>query len=69
MDADSPPWACRMEGSGPSGGLIIGEKGSIAIDRGAYEFDPPELGEEPLEDPDAVLDRSGHHYRKGQILQ
>ena len=45
------------------GGLIIGEKGSIAIDRGAYAFDPPELGEEPLEDPGVVLERSEHHYR------
>ncbi|MFP4172870.1 MAG: hypothetical protein ACLFV4_08155 [Candidatus Hydrogenedentota bacterium] len=63
MYADSLHWHTEGRGAGPSGGLIIGEKGSIAIDRGTYEFDPPELGEEPLEDPDAVLDRSGHHYR------
>ena len=45
------------------GGRIIGEEGSISIDRNHYAFDPEELGEEPLEDPEVVLEYSEHHYR------
>ena len=47
----------------PGGGRIIGEEGSISINRNHYAFDPEELGEEPLEDPEVVLEHSEHHYR------
>ncbi len=45
------------------GGTIVGEEGAIVIGTNAYEFDPSELGEAPLEDPEVVLEYSSHHYR------
>ncbi len=45
------------------GGRFIGEKGSITIERGEFSSDPPELTEEPLENPEIEVYRSEHHWR------
>lgn len=50
---DAPKW----------GGIFIGEKGSITIDRSSYSADPPELIEEPLENPEVVVPQSTNHFR------
>ena len=51
-------------GDAPWGaGTIVGEKGSIAIGNNEFTTDPPELGEEPLDDPEIVMEHSEHHYR------
>ncbi len=50
---DAPKW----------GGRFVGEKGTITIDRGSYHSDPPELIEEPLENPEVVVPQSTNHFR------
>ncbi len=50
---DAPKW----------GGIFIGEKGSITIDRSTYSADPPELIEEPLVNPEIVVEVSTNHFR------
>ncbi len=49
----APPW----------GGRFIGEHGSITIERGSFSSDPPELIEEPLENPETIVPRSTNHFR------
>jgi len=49
-------------GNGPAGGgVFIGEKGTIRIDRGRCTSDPPELAKEPLTDPKVRLYVSNNH--------
>ncbi|MFP4191147.1 MAG: Gfo/Idh/MocA family protein [Candidatus Hydrogenedentota bacterium] len=50
---DAPMW----------GGRFIGEEGELTIARGELRSDPPELAEEPLEDPEIEVEHSEHHYR------
>ena len=51
-------------GRGPGGGgIFIGEKGMIRIDRGRVSSDPPELAKEPLVDPKVKLYVSNSHMR------
>ena len=46
-----------------SGGRFIGEHGSITVSRNHLSSDPPELIEEPLENPEVDLFRSENHHR------
>jgi len=57
------PGDITMEfGKGPGGGgIFIGDKGSIRIDRGRVSSDPPELAAEPLKDPEVKLTVSNSH--------
>jgi len=51
-------------GKGPmGGGLFIGEKGSIRIDRGRCTSDPKEIAAEPIQDSDIHLYKSDHHMQ------
>jgi predicted dehydrogenase len=51
-------------GDGPQGGAIfIGEHGRLRIDRAFCRSDPPELAEEPLENPAIPLPRSRNHVQ------
>ncbi len=50
---DAPKW----------GGVFVGEKGRITIDRSRYTADPPELLEEPLEAPEVIVQKSTNHFR------
>ena len=49
-------------GDAPGGGAVfIGEEGTITIGRGSLKSDPPELAEEPLENPEVQLYESDNH--------
>lgn len=49
-------------GRGPGGGgVFIGEKGTITINRGRCTSNPPELAKEPLKDPEVKLYVSKSH--------
>jgi predicted dehydrogenase len=51
-------------GDGPQGGAIfIGDQGTMRMDRSFCRTDPPELGEEPLENPTVPLRRSRNHVQ------
>lgn len=48
--------------NGPGGGgIFIGEKGTLTINRGSCKSDPPELASEPLKDPEIKLYKSISH--------
>jgi predicted dehydrogenase len=50
--------------NGPAGGgLFIGEKGTIRIDRGSCRSDPVEIARTRLKDPKVPLYRSENHYQ------
>ncbi len=54
----------KLDDKGPhGGGLFIGEKGKILIDRGKCVCDPVELGKEPLSGSDVHLYKSLHHMQ------
>lgn len=51
-------------GKGPhGGGIFIGEKGTITIDRGKLTADPAGLLEEPIKDTDLHLYKSTNHFQ------
>ncbi len=45
------------------GAVFHGEHGNLTIDRGEYTADPLELIEEPLENPEVVVEQSANHFR------
>jgi predicted dehydrogenase len=54
----------KLDDKGPhGGGLFIGEKGKILIDRGKCVCDPVELGKEPLSSSDVHLYKSANHMQ------
>jgi predicted dehydrogenase len=47
---------------GPAGGgIFVGEKGTITINRGRCKSDPPEIAKEPIKDGDVRLYESNNH--------
>jgi len=51
-------------GGGPAwGGRFIGEEGEFNVERRDCYSDPPELYDEPLEDPGVEVERSEDHHR------
>jgi predicted dehydrogenase len=54
----------ELSDTGPQGGAIfIGEHGTLRIDRAFCRSDPPELAEDPLENPKIPLRRSRNHVQ------
>ncbi len=53
----------ELDGAPQWGGRIIGEEGEVIIERYNVRSDPPELLEEPLEDPEIEVEHSEHHHR------
>lgn len=54
----------HLNNKGPEGGgLFVGDKGRIAIERGKYKIDPESLAAEPLKDTDIRLYKSDDHMK------
>ena len=54
----------KIDGQGPEGGgLFIGEKGSIMVDRGIYKIQPDELAKQPLPEMKTKLEISSNHQQ------
>jgi predicted dehydrogenase len=54
----------KLDGKGPhGGGLFVGDKGEIMIDRGKYKTTPDALAKDPLKDSDIHLYKSNDHMR------
>ncbi|MFO7775023.1 MAG: Gfo/Idh/MocA family oxidoreductase [Candidatus Hydrogenedentota bacterium] len=53
----------ELTGAPKFGVKFIGENGTIEVGRNHFDSDPPELMQEPLEDPDSELYHSEHHFR------
>jgi len=47
----------------PGGGIFIGEKGKITINRGSCKSHPPEIAKTRLKDPKVRLYKSNNHYQ------
>ena len=54
----------KLDDKGPAGGgLFVGDKGEITIDRGKYAAKPADLAKEPLKDSDVHLYKSMDHMQ------
>jgi len=53
----------KLDGGPPGGGVFIGEKGRITVDRPGYKCDPKGLDKEPLENPEVKLYVSDNHMQ------
>lgn len=54
----------HLNGKGPEGGgVFVGDKGQIMIDRGKYKVEPESLAAEPLKDTDVRLYKSDDHMK------
>jgi predicted dehydrogenase len=53
----------EMVHGGPGGCLFTGTKGTLHIDRGKLESDPPEIVKEPLRDDEVHLRKTPGHHR------
>jgi len=52
------------DGKGPEGGgVFVGDKGSILVDRGKYKADPEEIAKEPISDAEIKLPVSLYHQQ------
>ena len=54
----------KVDGKGPDGGgVFVGEKGSIMVDRGVYKITPEELAKQPLPEMKTKLEISINHQQ------